>query len=642
MTFRLLFKSYQAVLTRWLSMFIYMPFLFVFFPVIVDAREYKTYLSYSVYNNNRIMDGEFENQRLINTTRDYKQRLSRALKGKKACDPRTVVKPSPYPNNKKTKPKKCTSHHYPAPTNQQFRTRWNPETHKFHPDFILSDKALKRDIKLNLKFVGKGAFLRKNGFLCDWIIEKPNNSKLVRNNVDCKEFNTQIFANKKYFAKITVKEHQKIIHVTERLSFKIRDFLIVGLGDSFGSGEGNPHTYFPLRDHSIRNKPSMWLDPRCHRSLFSSSIQATTLLAQDYWNYSFSVANLACSGAESNTGLLHAYTGRSSASQIARLWTAGNTTAAPTKVHEGFMGYKSGSGLGIGNIKKSNSRKNPSPADIPSQLDQLIAALGCNSNHVCKRQPDAILVYIGVNDIGFSDRLISIILDCANRVKCKKDAIEAVKKGLNTVEKNISIFAKKMGDAGIRPPGGNSSIFIVTYPNTLTKRKRKLYPREIRSGNYKGGYLLCGERDKAFGKNIEKAAFLGGFARLFGFGINKLGSEFARDKILFPLNEMLKRAAADQKWSVIDNHQAMLGRGFCTKDRMVNNFFESQNKQGNVPPAYSWEDYTCRDSNNLDCKIIKSVGIPSGPMHPNYWGHRDVASRTIPPLIKLFKLQKPK
>jgi hypothetical protein len=43
----------------------------------------------------------------------------------------------------------------------------------------------------------------------------------------------------------------------------VRDFMIVALGDSYTSGEGNPERNY------TSTAPAQWLDYRCHRSLFS-------------------------------------------------------------------------------------------------------------------------------------------------------------------------------------------------------------------------------------------------------------------------------------------------------------------------------------------------------------------------------------
>lgn len=87
----------------------------------------------------------------------------------------------------------------------------------------------------------------------------------------------------------------------------VRDYLIVTVGDSLASGEGNPDS---LGNYDVEigkswniidiveNRPVRWQDPRCHRSARTGP----ALAAQEFENAnsrtSVTYVNLACSGAE--------------------------------------------------------------------------------------------------------------------------------------------------------------------------------------------------------------------------------------------------------------------------------------------------------------------------------------------------------
>ena len=120
----------------------------------------------------------------------------------------------------------------------------------------------------------------------------------------------------------------------------VRDFLIVGLGDSNGSGEGNP---------DVPGVSPLWEDKRCDRS--ANSFEARAAMMIDTFNPQTSVTfvHLACSGASVPQGLTGPYRGIN----------------------------------------------DPGGAPIPSQLSQLDQLRG-------KRPVDALLLSIGVNDIDFS------------------------------------------------------------------------------------------------------------------------------------------------------------------------------------------------------------------------------------------------
>lgn len=80
----------------------------------------------------------------------------------------------------------------------------------------------------------------------------------------------------------------------------VQDFLIVSIGDSVGSGEGNPDIPRP----SLR-----WENQQCHRSAAAGSAQAAKLLEQADPRTSVTFVHLACSGATILRGLLGSYEG---------------------------------------------------------------------------------------------------------------------------------------------------------------------------------------------------------------------------------------------------------------------------------------------------------------------------------------------
>ncbi len=131
------------------------------------------------------------------------------------------------------------------------------------------------------------------------------------------------------------------VHGAGRTQVTIHDTLVVGLGDSNASGEGNP-------DHAIA--PVRWQDRRCHRSANGFEALTASRLEKASDKSSVTYIPLACSGAAIITGLLAPY--------------AGIEPVGTTKV--------------------------------PAQIQAMKAQLGT-------RTPDAVLVSIGINDLGFGN-----------------------------------------------------------------------------------------------------------------------------------------------------------------------------------------------------------------------------------------------
>ncbi len=142
----------------------------------------------------------------------------------------------------------------------------------------------------------------------------------------------------------------------------LKDFLIVGLGDSNASGEGNP------------DNPGLsvgWVDPRCDRSHWSYQAQTAAVLEHASDDASVTFVHLACSGASIESGLLGSYRG----------------------INDPGAGA----------------------APILPQVDQLQALIeGARTAGVTWRKPDAVIISIGVNDLHFGD----IVTQCVWKLSC--------------------------------------------------------------------------------------------------------------------------------------------------------------------------------------------------------------------------------
>lgn len=148
---------------------------------------------------------------------------------------------------------------------------------------------------------------------------------------------------------------------------KVQNHLIVSLGDSYASGEGNPDKKAIWnRDGTLKRAP-VWKHKDCHRSAYAASALAAVELENESPKTSVTFVHLACSGATAEEGLFGRYNGA---------------------------------------VKDGNSN--------PPQLTE--AARLANGQPI-----DSLLVSIGGNDIGFA----TIIKFCIDRkVSCYEDRTE--------------------------------------------------------------------------------------------------------------------------------------------------------------------------------------------------------------------------
>jgi len=143
----------------------------------------------------------------------------------------------------------------------------------------------------------------------------------------------------------------------------VEDWLIVSIGDSIASGEGNPDR--PARTSFLTDAPNLrdpqWQNLQCHRSGLSGTARAALQIEQKDPRTSVTLIHLACSGATVPAGLTGPYAGAEAATLL------------------------------------------------QPQL-QVLAQL------VPGREIDALLVSVGANDVGFADIVTGCVLqfDCTD------------------------------------------------------------------------------------------------------------------------------------------------------------------------------------------------------------------------------------
>jgi PKD domain len=123
----------------------------------------------------------------------------------------------------------------------------------------------------------------------------------------CGEFDLTVPAEGLYTVKLTVSSSQGSATVTTDVV--VQDWLIVSLGDSYGSGEGNPDIPTAHDDFGLVKAGAKWEDRRCHRSADAGSAQAARRLENADPKTSVTFIHVACSGAQAMQGLLEAYDG---------------------------------------------------------------------------------------------------------------------------------------------------------------------------------------------------------------------------------------------------------------------------------------------------------------------------------------------
>ncbi len=341
-----------------------------------------------------------------------------------------------------------------------------------------------------------------------------------------------------------------------QIEAKVTDLLIVGMGDSFASGEGNPDvpvrfsperdvpygvdkpsmnyslTGFPARigpwrdigDRAFLKENAKWLDQACHRSLYSHQLRAALQLAIENPHRAVTFVGLACSGAQVTDGMFLRYKGHEwvpsppDLSQVSAAAVAqcGETRAAAKDYPEAYH----------------------MRGKIP-ELENILVLQKCARNSA--RKIDLMFVSIGGNDIGFA-RLV------ANAVLADKSTL------------------KQLG-------GWFGQVFQRWQAEAKLKGLKHRY-KSLKRAFHNVLHLPWSEPDRVILTGYPGLAFLGDGKRVCPDGragmeivpAYKLSEKRVRESVAVAkkLNNEMRSQARRHGWRFADSHRPQFnGRGVC-------------------------------------------------------------------------------
>ena len=257
--------------------------------------------------------------------------------------------------------------------------------------------------------------------ICTWLTS-PRGSKKARGAVlkrACKE-PVKIDVPYPGGAKVTVE-----IGGTEvaRTDIKVRDILVAAMGDSFGSGEGNPDLAvrfsreratdygkaenspdlvgYPARtgpwkqigDKDFIAGSARWNDTACRRSLYSHQLRTALQLAVEDPHRAVTYTGVACSGAEVTRGLFLRYKGNEWVTNPPDLSQISALASAQCGKHD------------------APAKDYPEAFHIGGVVKEFIGGLVLNRcEQEDSRKIDLLLVSIGGNDVGFARLVANAVL----------------------------------------------------------------------------------------------------------------------------------------------------------------------------------------------------------------------------------------
>jgi lysophospholipase L1-like esterase len=398
-------------------------------------------------------------------------------------------------------------------TQQPYPVRFQPKTLAYdqqllHPTAPDSGDAADH-VSIELSLAGATASAR-----CDWTV----GTRTVRN-TSCKSARAAVALNEATPVVATVRGKAAREVAT---TVKVRRVVIASFGDSFMSGEGNPH----IRSQAQPVKAENWLEPRCHRSLMTSSALASMRWAEANRQTYVAYYSFACSGSTAEVGLLGPYEGILSSRMLDNLRGQGDEA-----IH--FRGKT-----------------------IPSQIEQARTTWCGGKTKACVA-PDVIFLSIGINSLKFSETITDL----------GKRACDA---------KCLSGLRARM-DAGIDALRGNGPDALRTAYQTLA---RELAPKAAFALEYPDPT----RDDQA--RFCDNNALFPSLGRLAVGRIDATENAWAHDVMLNPLNEAVDAVVSSTPgWrSLKGSIEATRRHGFCSKQRMFNSGQDARGTSGTLHP----------------------------------------------------------
>lgn len=441
----------------------------------------------------------------------------------------------------------------------------------------------------------------------------------------------------------------------------VRDRLILGLGDSFASGEGNPDKPTEVSTEVIselakananisttgrwmKDAPAWvksraeWFDLQCHRSMFSQHVLAAMRIASANPRESVTLVPLACSGAEVMDGLLTPQKDPPGGGK--RVSDSQLNLAVKYLCRQDPLKDRRENPLSV--IRKEFQRGKTGRKELrPVKQD----TYRCQGE---LRKPDAVLLSIGGNDVGFASAIAWATIPNGYRnffgflgiravqwakeqvcpdasimedYRCAKNGPDSKYRIENWLPAYYKALAVELDETELAPKGSRK-VYLTAYPNLL---------------RLEDGETLCDEdrsEDAVEQVRTRLKSFLN--PRKWQLEITKEEMNALQVGFFEPITREMKIASNNHGWTFVDSHvPKMIKNGICSgyqrKNGIVN--YPHVRNGGWYPerPDQIWAYDTTRQRwfrNTNDSVLFQtdgSAGYMNGAFHPDFRAHALIA-----------------
>ena len=338
---------------------------------------------------------------------------------------------------------------------------------------------------------------------------------------------------------------------------RVADLMIVGMGDSFGSGEGNPDVPvrfsreraadygkpnkdpnavslvgYPARvgswrqigDREFLSQNARWLDQACHRSLYSHQSRAALQIAIENPHRAVTFVGIACSGAEVGLGVFLRYKGNEWVPNPPEYSQISAIAEAQCGPHEAPM------------------QDLPEAYHMGGAIPELQGGLvlrKCKAEEA--RKIDLVMVSIGGNDVGFARLVANAVLSDQSNLKMlggwfgQVQGARQSEAGIDVLDERYKALNRALHNILHLPWNENDRVLLTAYPAmALLEDGRSVCP------NGAAGMDVISEFHLSAAKARE--------------------GQHVADR----LNRVMASSAREHGWTFVERHRdQFLGRGIC-------------------------------------------------------------------------------
>jgi hypothetical protein len=429
-------------------------------------------------------------------------------------------------------PLTCPSSQRPGIAERLYATRFTAKTLSYREAMLWPSSGNEIKDRVTLSARIKDA---PDDATCTWLVDDER--MIVDDRCETEQLRVRLYDpetedGRRQVYRLAVTMKSGTVEKVFKEDIRVRRRIVVAMGDSLLSGEGNPMMWGrPTADDEDLMSRDQWLEKRCHRSLVSAAGLAAWKLASSGKDL-VAYFNVACSGSTA--------------------WHIPRTT-------QKYVGVETAQAA-----RDADAARHYTQTHMLAQIDEVKKAF-CGVDQPCTIRPDVVILSVGINDLDFSSVVRRLIL--SNKGTPPSSMTAAVKRRLDQLGKNAATSGSLLhAYTSIEKALAPRNALVLEYPD----------PTKDDSGTYCNASAL--------------------FSGVSFFVIDSEENRWADDTLLKPLNAAIGKAVdtmqeTNSNWRMVKGSVAATEKhGFCAKRSSFNMGQDAKIDSGTMHPTVVGHD----------------------------------------------------